>query len=151
MSRPADRALHVAEQVLYLLVALLLVAGACVVLVDAAWSLATETDDGVSEAVKAMLDSLLLTFIFVELLSAVRATINERRLVAEPFLLVGIIATIKELVVLAAFGDEELEPGDFALELGTLAGVLVALAVAAWLVRVKEREPDEGDDPQPGP
>ncbi len=145
MSRPADRALRVAEQILYLLVALLLVAGACVVLVDAGWSLATETGDGVSDAVKAMLDSLLLTFIFVELLSAVRATINERRLVAEPFLLVGIIATIKELVVLAAFGDEELEPGDFALELGTLAGVLVALALAAWLVRVKEREPDEAD------
>src|SRR5688500_17796690 len=93
-----------------------------------------------------MLDALLVTFILVELLSAVRATLAERQLVADPFILVGIIATIKELVVLAAFGAEELPPEDLALELGTLAGVLLALAVAAWLARRKEREPEESDD-----
>ena len=81
------------------------------------------------EAIEAMLDALLITFILVELLSAVRATLEERQLVAEPFILVGIIATIKELVVLAAFGAEELEPSDLALELGTLAGVLLALSI----------------------
>jgi len=40
-------------------------------------------------------------FIIVELLSAVRVTVLKRELVAEPFLLVGIIASIKEIVVLS--------------------------------------------------
>ena len=131
---------------MYLGVGLLLLASALVVLGNAAYHLVTDVDEGVREAIEAMLDALLLTFILVELLSAVRATLEERQLVAEPFILVGIIATIKELVVLAAFGAEELAPEDLALELGTLAGVLLALAVAAWLVRRKEREPEESDD-----
>ena len=146
MSRLTNRALEGAEQVVYLGVALLLVVSALFVLGNAAYHLVTDVDEGVREAIELMLDALLLTFILVELLSAVRATLEERTLVAEPFILVGIIATIKELVVLAAFGAEELEPEDLALELGTLAGVLLALAVAAWLVRRKEREPEESDD-----
>ena len=146
MSRLPDRALERAEQTVYLGVGLLLVASALIVLGNAVYKLATDIDDGVSEAIQAMLDALLITFILVELLSAVRATLSQRELVAEPFVLVGIIATIKELVVLAAFGAEELEPEDLALELGTLAGVLLALAVAAWLLRRKEREPEEVDD-----
>ena len=147
MSRPVNRVLERAEQGVYLGVALLLVVSALVVLGNAAYHLVTDVDEGVREAIEAMLDALLITFILVELLSAVRATLAERQLVAEPFILVGIIATIKELVVLAAFGAEELEPEDLALELGTLAGVLLALAVAAWLVRRKEREPEESDEP----
>ena len=138
-----DRALERAEQIVYVGVGILLVGSALIVLGNAVYKLATDIDEGVSEAIQAMLDALLVTFILVELLSAVRATLSQRELVAEPFVLVGIIATIKELVVLAAFGAEELEPEDLALELGTLAGVLLALAVAAWLLRRKEREPEE--------
>jgi uncharacterized membrane protein (DUF373 family) len=143
VSRLPDRALERAEQTVYLGVGILLVASALIVLGNAVYKLATDIDEGVREAIQAMLDALLVTFILVELLSAVRATLSQRELVAEPFVLVGIIATIKELVVLAAFGAEELEPEDLALELGTLAGVLLALAVAAWLLRRKEREPEE--------
>jgi len=146
VSRFAERSLERAEQVVYLGVGLLLFASALLVLGNAAYRLATDVGDGVREAIEAMLDALLITFILVELLSAVRATLEERTLVAEPFILVGIIATIKELVVLAAFGAEELKPEDLALELGTLAGVLLALAVSAWLVRRKEREPEESDE-----
>jgi uncharacterized membrane protein (DUF373 family) len=146
VSRLTQRALQRAEETLYIGVGLLLVTSALIVLGNAAYKLATDVEDGVREAIEAMLDALLVTFILVELLSAVRATLAERQLVAEPFILVGIIATIKELVVLAAFGAEELKPEDLALELGTLAGVLLALAVAAWLVRRKEREPEESDD-----
>ena len=58
-------------------------------------------DDGVVAATTETLSILLLVFIFVELLGAVRVIIRERRLVAEPFLLVGIIAAIKEIVVVA--------------------------------------------------
>ena len=110
MSRLAERSLQRSEEVVYLGVGLLLVASALLVLGNAAYRLVTDVDEGVREAIEAMLDALLITFILVELLSAVRATLEERTLVAEPFMLVGIIATIKELVVLAAFGADELEP-----------------------------------------
>ena len=74
MSRLGRRALHVAEEVLYVGIGLLLLVSAVVVLVGAAYRLAVDLDDGVREAIEAMLDALLITFILVELLSAVRAT-----------------------------------------------------------------------------
>ena len=53
-----------------------------------------------------VLDTLLLVFIIVELLSAVRRTLSQRELIAEPFLIVGIIASIKEIVVLSVKAAE---------------------------------------------
>ncbi|MBA2280323.1 MAG: phosphate-starvation-inducible PsiE family protein [Acidimicrobiia bacterium] len=101
-------------------------------------------EEGTKRAIELTLDSLLLAFILVELLGAVRSTLTEKGLVAEPFLLVGIIASIKEIVVLGAFerGDRPVE--DVAIEAGALAGVVLLLSISAFLVRRKEREPDEG-------
>lgn len=48
-----------------------------------------------------LLDGLLLIFIFVELLYAVRTSLRSHEIVAEPFLIVGILACIKEIVVLS--------------------------------------------------
>src|SRR5687768_2750778 len=93
-----DKVFTVAEDSVYAMVAVLLLAGCGVLLVQAAYHLVTEIPHGATEAVKLALESLLLVFILVELLAAIRATINERKLVAEPFLLVGIIASIKEIV-----------------------------------------------------
>ena len=106
--------------------------------------MATDTGDDAQHAVQAALDSLLIVFILVELLAAVRSTITERKLVAEPFLLVGIIASIKEIVVVGAFADDKgTKIEDAMLEVGVLGGVVAALAVASFLLRRKEREPSE--------
>lgn len=144
LTRATNTGLRLAEDVLYALVSVVLVAGAAVVLVDAVHSLFTETADDVRKAIEHTLDSLLIVFIMVELLSAVRATIQERRLVAEPFLLVGIIASIKEIVVIGAFAKEGSEKvGDSMLQIGVLGAVVVGLSIATLLVRRKEREPTE--------
>lgn len=143
LSRVLDSLIGRGEDVLYALVSVLLVVGALVVLVQVGYALATETDDGVRTAVEHALDSLLIVFILVELLSAVRATIAERHLVAEPFLLVGIIASIKEIVVTGAFAEADADVGDTMLEIGVLGGVVLALSVASLLLRRKEREPSE--------
>ena len=63
-------------------------------------------DDFTSAPIVEVLDTLLLVFIVVELLSAVRSTMSERVLIAEPFLIVGIIASIKEIVVLSVKAAE---------------------------------------------
>ena len=143
LSRFSARALVPVEELLYLLVALVLVVGAVIVLVSSAHHLVTHADDGVRSTIEEVLDSLLIVFILVELLSAVRATIKERRLVAEPFLLVGIIASIKEIVVIGAFAESHEEVAETMLQIGVLGAVVVGLAVATLLVRRKEREPEE--------
>lgn len=141
--RLINRTMHVAEDILYALVALALIALALVVLIDAGFTLAQESSDDVTSAVETTLSSLLIVFILVELLGAVRATIKERRLIAEPFLLVGMIASIKEIVVIGGFAGEDMTVEDAMLKIGVLGAVILALSLAAFLLRRKEREPDE--------
>jgi len=103
IARTTTRLLHIAEDVIYALTALLLSVGAFVVLVQAVYKFSTGVSGGVINAVEATLNSLLIVFILVELLSAVRSAITEHKLIAEPFLLVGMLAAIKEMVVEATF------------------------------------------------
>lgn len=154
LARPADRALNLAENAVYALAGALLLAGAVAVLAAEVYHLVTGLDEGIETAVTSALDGLLLIFILLELLAAVRATMIERRLVAEPFLVAGIIASIKEIIVAALeAGEDRGVPGDAfehaMTEIGVLGGVVLLLAVATFLVRRKEREPreeDEGED-----
>jgi uncharacterized membrane protein (DUF373 family) len=101
-------------------------------------------------AATELLSVLLLVFVFVELLGAVRKTLRERRLLAEPFLLVGIIASIKEIVVVA--GAERPKESGFAefrdgmVEIGVLSGVVLVLAISALLLRMRQEKPAEEDD-----
>ena len=145
--RAIDRSYLAAETGVYAVVALCLVAGAVGLLVDGIAHFVTHVADSVGSAAAELLGTLLLVFVFVELLAAVRATMRERRLVAEPFLLVGIIATIKEIVVVAGAEREESrsfrEFRDAMVEVGVLSAVVLVLAVSALLLRRREREPEE--------
>jgi len=143
LTRMTNDGLRWAEDLVYAMVALTLFACALVVLADTVRDLVDAGDKGVTEAMKSTLDSLLIVFILVELLSAVRTTLTERRLVAEPFLLVGIIASIKEIVVVSAFAEEGRDVPKSMLEVGVLGGVVVGLALATFVLRRKEREPEE--------
>ncbi len=107
-------------------------------------------EQSVEANILKLLDGLLLVFILLELLAGVRATMTERQLVAEPFLIVGIIAAIKEILVITLEAKETRGEGgrafrDAMLEVGILGGVVVLLALASFLVRRKEREPEEAD------
>ena len=145
--RYADTLMLYGELAVYVVIAIVLVAGAAVVLVQTIASFIDHIDEGVVAAATELLSTLLLVFVFVELVGAVRMIIRERRLLAEPFLLVGIIASIKEIVVVA--GAETTPTDDFEqfrnamIEIGVLAGVILVLAVSALLLRLREREPAE--------
>jgi len=145
---PVDRLLGRLEDVVYLGIAALLVVSALVLLVVASDQLLEVLDDLSAAPIVEVLDTLLLVFIVVELLSAVRTTVVRRELVAEPFLIVGIIASIKEIVVLSVKAAEDVGGGeqfrDQLWQIGVLAGVVLLLGVTAWLLRRKEREPEEG-------
>jgi uncharacterized membrane protein (DUF373 family) len=143
-----EDAIEKAENVVYLAVAAVLVVVAAVVLGAAAVKIVDLPELGVITMAAEVLDLLLLVFIVVELLYAVRTTLAERELLAEPFLLVGIIASIKEIVVLSVkapdyVGTDKLE--DTIWLMGLLTLTIGVLAVATLLMRRKEREPAEGD------
>jgi uncharacterized membrane protein (DUF373 family) len=143
---PIDAGFRIVETGIYITIAVILCAGSALLLGDAVYQLIDGLSDGVDEAAANTLDALLLTFIFVELLSAVRSTIRVRGLLAEPFLLVGIIASIKEIIVIA--GTEETHGDAFResmIEIGVLGGLVLVLALAAFLLRLKERQPEEAE------
>ena len=146
--RAGQRLLTVAEDVVYVSIAVLLVAGAAVLVVKAAVDLVKGAQEGPADALIETLDSLLLVFIFVELLFAVRSTLQERQIVAEPFLLAGILVCIKEIIVLAVTAPADyMDKGpQFAramVEIGLLGGLVLVLTAASVLLRRKEREPEE--------
>ena len=152
LSQRADTFLSWGEIVVYFTVAVILTAGAAILVGDAVSTFVDLIVDGrpVLTAATELLSVLLLVFVFVELLGAVRKTLRERRLLAEPFLLVGIIASIKEIVVVA--GAERPKDKGFAefrdgmVEIGVLSGVVLILAVAALLLRMRQEKPAEEDD-----
>ncbi|HKY67665.1 MAG TPA: phosphate-starvation-inducible PsiE family protein [Acidimicrobiales bacterium] len=149
-SRIGTRVLEVAENVIYGAIAVFLVGSAFVLLGVAAKTSLGLLSDFSQKPVLEVLDILLLVFIVVELLFAVRTTVEKRELVAEPFLLVGIIASIKEIVVVA--GAERPKDSGFAefrdgmVEIGVLSGVVLVLAIAALLLRMRQEKPAEEDD-----
>ncbi len=142
------RLLRIAEDVVYVSIAALLALGAGVLVVRAALSLVAGAQEGSSDALLETLDAILLVFIFVELLYAVRITLKERQIVAEPFLLAGILVCIKEIIVLsvAAPADYIDEGPEFAramVEIGVLGVLVAALAATTVVLRKKEKEPEE--------
>jgi uncharacterized membrane protein (DUF373 family) len=164
-TRIGEKVLGIAEDAVYTVVAILLVAGAVLLLAGAASEL-TKIDSGTDVAALAMLDRLLLVFVLVELLYAVRMTLVRREIVAEPFLIVGIIASIKEIILLSVevanviegketTGDVTASVAEFALIIGLLGALVLVLAGAALVLRFKERSPVEGarnaEDDQPSP
>ena len=149
IGRLGTRLLEIAENVVYGGIAAFLVAPALVCLALAGKSALGLLTDFSEQPVLDLLDILLLVFIVVELLFAVRTTVEKRELLAEPFLLVGIIASIKEIVVLSVESAKEVGNGaeftDRIIEIGVLGVLVLLLGLTSFLLRRKEREPDEGE------
>ncbi|MCY7297905.1 MAG: phosphate-starvation-inducible PsiE family protein [Ilumatobacteraceae bacterium] len=146
--RRIEVAFAFAEDVVYVGIAFLLVAAAGVLLLVAGDTLLEIRHGLASNPIVDALDTLLLVFIIVELLAAVRVTVSKREMIAEPFLLVGIIASIKEIVVLSVKAADAIGTGasfdDQLWLIGVLGVVVLLLGVTAFLLRRKEREPAEG-------
>ena len=145
LASASDKVLALAEDGVYALVGLLLAVTAGVVLVSVAYHLVQDVGDGAKQAVLDALDGLLTVFILLELLAGLRATLTERKLVAEPFLIVGIIASIRGIIVVSLEAREKKAAAfdDAMTEIAILGALVLVLAVSSWLVRRKEREPEE--------
>lgn len=139
--RLADRVLSGLEDAVYWAIAVVLVAGSLALLVSQFNTMLRLRNTPASTLMLEVLDGLLLIFIFVELLYAVRACLRSHEIVAEPFLIVGILAGIKEIVVLSVEAATLLEKGpEFSravVEIGVLGGVVLVLALSAFVLRAR--------------
>jgi uncharacterized membrane protein (DUF373 family) len=147
--RIGNALLAITEDAIYVGIAVVLSVAAGALLISAGRGL-THLNEGTpaTEVVLSVLDTLLLVFIVVELLFAVRVILGRREVVAEPFLIVGIIASIKEIIVLSVEAADYVGKDDkffhAIIEVGVLGLLVLVLAVAAILLRAKEKEPEEG-------
>src|SRR6266487_414097 len=85
---------------------------------------------------------LLLVFIFTELINTIRVVIARRALEVEPFLIVGIVAAIRRLIVVSAEAENLLGTSrfrDVMLEIGVLAGAALVLGTTVLLLRIARR------------
>lgn len=137
-----------AEDAVYIGLAVILAASAVALLADAVVTLVSSAMAGtVSGRVVELLDRVLLTLIFVEVLSTVQVSFREHTLVPEPFLVVGVIAGTRRVLVLTAEIGELLEAGgqrftNAMIELGLLTVMIVTLVGA--LVLLRKRAPHTG-------
>jgi uncharacterized membrane protein (DUF373 family) len=148
--RLADRVLGRLEDAVYWGIALVLIIGSGALLISQFHSLLTLRNSPAKIVMLEILDGLLLIFIFVELLYAVRACLRSHEIVAEPFLIVGILAGIKEIVVLSVEAATLLEKGPAfsraVVEIGVLAGVVLALALSAFVLRERRRDTEDAGE-----
>jgi cell division protein FtsL len=86
-----------------------------------------------------ILNMVLLVMMTMEIVYTVAISLESHTLNAEPFLIIGVIAGIRRMLVITATSTEvEVHPEQFRntlVELGLLAATVIALAVAIWILR----------------
>jgi hypothetical protein len=135
------RAFTAVEDIVYLGLGLLLAGSSIALLISGVISffqgLMARTLTG---NIVPMLDRILLILLVVELLYTVQVSFREHGLIPEPFLLVGLIAAIRRVLVLTAeFAQVQNEPETvfkhFVIELVVLTVLIVALVISLVLLR----------------
>ncbi len=88
-----------------------------------------------------LLDRILLILLIVELLYTVQVSFRLHAVTPEPFLLVGLIAAIRRVLILTAeFGHEgsQAPPPQLVPELAVLSALIVAIALSLFVLRRKD-------------
>src|ERR1700727_1486915 len=148
LRRRFDDSLGVVEVGIYSVLAVLLsltilaaLASACKLLLDSVihWTVATQT--------LRVLNELLIVLMLVEILHTVRISIRSQVLVTEPFLVVGLIASIRRILVITLEAATLTKEGAWAtegssgifhssmIELGLLGLLVFLLVVSISLLR----------------
>lgn len=85
-----------------------------------------------------LLDQILLILLIVELLYTVQVSFREHTVTPEPFLLVGLIAAIRRILILTAeLGHAGPGAATLIPELAVLSALIVAIALSLFVLRRK--------------
>jgi uncharacterized membrane protein (DUF373 family) len=136
------RALSSVEDLVYVGLGLLLTIAALTLLAIALKSIVLALwNRALGGQIVSLLDQILLILLVIELLYTVQVSFRERGLIAEPFLVVALIAAIRRILVLAAEVPKLPEAGEAVfrhamLELGILT-VMVLVLVGSLIMLQK--------------
>lgn len=129
------------EDIVYVGLALLLGGSAIVLLVGGVINFVNGVVGGKSaQAAVELLDQILLILLIVELLYTVQVSFRTHALLPEPFLLVGLIAAVRRVLVLTAEFSHlpehtEVMYKHFFIELSILTVLILAVTICLVLVR----------------
>jgi hypothetical protein len=149
----ASRRLHLLETFLYVGVGLLLAVAAIAAVFGAGVILWRGIVDNTLDYGLLVLDQLLLVLMLVEILHTVRISIRSEELITEPFLIVGLIASIRRVLVITMQAAKLTEEGHRTpdsetafrygmIELGLLGFLVAVLAFSIHLLRRTPPRPE---------
>jgi uncharacterized membrane protein (DUF373 family) len=126
-------ALEHAQDVVAIAVGVVLIALAAVVLVSGIVDFLDGANGSIESAAPVLLDHVLLVLILVEIVYTVVLSLRAHRLVAQPFIVVGLIAVIREiLVVLTPGGKSTVSASNLALLIGMVAVFVAGLIAVSF-------------------
>jgi len=110
---------------------------------------------GDASSLVSTIDRLLFVLMVVEILHTVRVSFRSGVLVCEPFLIVGLIASIRRILVITLESSQISQPGKWTpeaqgilnatmVELGVLGGLILIMVVSIYLLR--RSDPSMSDD-----
>jgi uncharacterized membrane protein (DUF373 family) len=135
------RGFIVIEDIVYLGLGVLLAGSSLALLVSGLIMFGQDLMAGTLTAnIVSLLDRVLLILLVVELLYTVQVSFREHGLIPEPFLLIGLIAGIRRVLLLTAeFANVQEKPEavfqHFIVELVVLTFLIVALVISLVLLR----------------
>ncbi|MGO9424289.1 MAG: phosphate-starvation-inducible PsiE family protein [Steroidobacteraceae bacterium] len=147
MGHLADRAFLKIEILSYILLGLLLAIAVLLGMWGAAQLLASSFHaPGLTDALVIAIDKLLFVLMMVEILRTVRVSFRSGTLVSEPFLVVGLIASIRRVLVITLESSQANQPGRWTpesqamvhssmLELAVLGGLILVMVASIYLLR----------------
>jgi len=123
----ADRLLIFGEKIIYLLIVLFLFAGAFLLVYDEVLTILHFS--GEVNRIKVIIEIIsktLLLLMIIEILVTVRISIREHTICAEPFFIVGLIASIRRILIISV---ETAYMHDFFYQYMIEIGVLTVLSI----------------------
>ncbi len=138
-------ALEHAQDIVGVTVGVVLVLLAAVLLVSGIVDFLDGADGSISAAAPQLLDRILLVLILIEIVHTVVLSLRAHRLVAQPFIVVGLIAVIRRILVVLTPGSPPVSPA----ELGLLIGMIAVFVAGLIAVSIVEKGPDRGQGEPP--
>jgi uncharacterized membrane protein (DUF373 family) len=138
---------HGTEQLIYIVLGVLLSATVLIALAGSGRLLWGEMQDWTStEAILELIDRLLIVLMLIEILYTVRVSMQTGALKSEPFLVVGLIACIRRILVISLKISDVTQPAKWTpqssdlfraamTELGVIAGLIVVMVGAILCIR----------------
>jgi uncharacterized membrane protein (DUF373 family) len=132
-----DNLIIFGEKIIYAVIALFLFAAAFLLVYDEILSIIHfPAEANRIKMIIEIISKTLLLLMVIEILATVRISIRDHTVCAEPFFIVGLIASIRRILIISvetAYAPEHFN--QFMIEIGVLVGLSMAFVVCIVLLR----------------